>query len=260
MNALLTDTWGDHSVSTEDRLQCQLENLQIVIMRDQQQWMLAHRYTEEESDNLSVSEAETPEDWPQDSWSRFVFAATTGKLEIRPALPDRSIVSRPISPFSLQPEETTEIFITTPLWAQIRVHDSATLLKELPTIPLSDTWFGPSTMSGELCYAMATRARLSLNERQRLAYRAITQVNLNNQTDAPLVVERINLPAPYLTLYRDAAGDYLTESIALMKTKDGLEDSASTSNSAIEQLEIISGPRKVAKSDLVSNVFATLFG
>lgn len=245
-------TWGTTELSTGNTLRCRFGSLQLAVKRDAQQWQLAYRHGEEAG-------APQDEEWTPESWLRFVFASTSGNLELRPALPDRSVVSRPTSPFYLQPMEQATIFITTPLWIQLRVHDSAMLLQEIASQRISDTWLGANTISGELCYATETRARLTLEESPALPHKAITEVRLENQSDEPLLIERINLPAPFLTLYRDAAGDFRTESISVIRTQDGLLKNTGADGVPTDQLEVVSQPRQVIKSDLIADIFTTLF-
>lgn len=253
-NSIPACTWGTSELSTGDTLQCRFGSLQITVKRDTQQWQMAYRHVEE-----TETAQDSNEEWSPESWLRFVFASTSGNLELRPALPDRSVVSRPTSPFHLPPLEQATIFITTPLWVQLRVHDSAMLLQEIASQRISDTWFGTSTMSGELCYATETRARLTLEESPAIPHKAITEVRLENQSDEPLLIERINLPAPFLTLYRDAAGDFRTESISVIRTQDGLLNNTGADGVPTDQLEVVSQPRQIIKSDLIADIFTTLF-
>ena len=53
------------------------------------------------------------------------------------------------------------IYVSTPLWVRVDVHDPPQFLQEIPVIRPSDTWFGPSTREGELGYAGRTHGRLN---------------------------------------------------------------------------------------------------
>ncbi len=232
-------------------------NLLLAVKREPKQWLVAHKYNEEpDYDALN----EEWEEWPEESsWTRYVFSSTSENLELKPALPNRSVVSRPKNAFYLQPMEQAAIFISTPLWVQLYVHDNGTKLKEIATQRISDTWFGPNTLSGELCYATETHARISLEELIVLPHKAITEVQLENQASSPLLIERINLPAPFLKLYRDITGDFRTESISVKRTEDGVINNTQASSIDTEHMELIFEPRKSIKSDLVGDILNTLF-
>lgn len=246
--------WVKQSIPAGGTTLYRMGKLLLAIKREPKQWLVAHKYIEEfEDETLS-------EEWPQDSsWTRHVFSATHDTLELRPALPDRSVVSRPKNAFYLQPMEQASIFISTPLWVQLYVHGDETKLSEVSTQRLSDTWFGPNTLSGELCYATETHARIALEELSILPHKAITEVRLENQTSSPLLVERINLPAPFLKLYRDVTGDFRTESLSVKRTEDGVMNDTQTSSLDTEHMELISEPRKSIKSDLLGDILDTLF-
>lgn len=89
--------------------------------------------------------------------SRHIINNNAVTLDVKPSLADRTVVCRPKSPITIVPGASVVIYLSTPLWLTIGVkHEQYTLLKEVATQRLSDTWFGASTMQGELCYASQT--------------------------------------------------------------------------------------------------------
>lgn len=131
------------------------------------------------------------------------FLLRSGNLPIRlsPLLADRPVVTRPLTSTELLPGENATLLVSTVLWARIEIGTQT--LAELPTLRPSDTWFGPNTREGELCYASQTRARLHMNNVQVSAFRAVTPVSIRNDGEDNLKLERINVPVPHLTLYCD---------------------------------------------------------
>jgi len=132
---------------------------------------------------------------------RFLLRSGEDDIRISPQLADRPVVTRPLTSTELLPRESATLLVSTVLWARIGI--GARPLAELPTLRPSDTWFGPNTIRGELCYASQTRARLHMNNVQVSAFRAVTPITIRNDGDDNLKLERINVPVPHLTLYCD---------------------------------------------------------
>ncbi|TQV78795.1 hypothetical protein FKG94_12295 [Exilibacterium tricleocarpae] len=149
--------------------------------------------------------------------SRLVTSTTDGKLSTRLRLADRPIVSRPTDVLEVLPDNTAVIYISTTLWISIWVAEQQ--LVELPAAQLSDTWFGPNTYEGEVCYASTTRARLDAALLEPVPFKAVTPVMIHNKSDVKLVLERVNLPVPFLTLYV-VNGEYWTSPVRVTVEAD----------------------------------------
>jgi hypothetical protein len=152
--------------------------------------------------------------------SRFVIRKTSDKLTVLPALADRSIVSRPYTPFSVPTGENATIFLSTPLWVSFSYGRPLRKLYEFPLQRPSDTWFGNSTIEGEICYASRTYGRLNLENLTGHLYRAITQVQIQNKSNTPLLIERINVPVPFLSLFYAKDNLLWTETVSLVHNRE----------------------------------------
>jgi hypothetical protein len=152
---------------------------------------------------------------------RFGFRKASGQLELRPALADRPVVVNPEIPFALPAGEETSLYVSVSLWLQIHTGNPASLLLEEPVFRPSDTWFGPSTMEGELCYAGRTGARLNLENLTVRPQRAICAVRIRNRAATLLPLQRLKLPAPNLSLFTSAEGHLWTEALTLDRDQDG---------------------------------------
>ena len=213
--------WGIFKFDLQQSRQFQIGPLSLNIMRLNGEWVISHDYTSEVEDNNSLKDARLSEKISTDS-SRYILSDTSGQLTITPLLADRQIISRPITPFNLAAGEEVILYISSPLWIDIYIGESQIKkLKSFPSQILSDTWFGPSTLEGELCYAANTHCRMSTNELHYRPHRAITPVLIKNQADTTLFVERINLPAPLLQLYSSANNQLWTPKVTLVREKDG---------------------------------------
>ena len=75
------------------------------------------------------------------------------------------------------------------------------VLKEEPTVVLSNTWFG-DPMGGELCYALRTSARRSFDTLRKRPNRAICSVLIKNAFSTPLDFQRLCIKEGFETTRR----------------------------------------------------------
>lgn len=163
--------------------------------------------------------------------ARFSFAETPDTVTVTPALADRPVVVRPESHLSLPPGERVTLYVGAPVWMALKVEvrrarrgrkeTAPVVLTEMPTFRPSDTWFGPSTREGELCYAIRTAARLEVAELPLRPHRAVTPVTVENQGTATLQIDRIAVPMPFLALYADRHGRLWSDAVTWTRQADG---------------------------------------
>jgi len=219
--------WGEFSFSDGQALGWRIGPLNIHIQRLTREWRLDYQRCDA-ADNGAVNvERARPVDptMKSDVQNRFVFRRTTASLWLMPSLADRSVVARPVSPFYVPPGEETVLFVSSPLWVQVSANYNRQLLESVPIVRPSDTWFGPSTREGELCYASTTHCRLTLEELPIRPHRAVTPVQIINRATESLLIERINLPVIYLSLYSAEPGQLWTDMVTI--TREALDENAS---------------------------------
>lgn len=216
--------WGDFRLDNEQSRLWNIGPLTLIVRCMRGEWQIGHQRADDIVDSKGVWETMDTERLPEslDNNSRYVFRETTGRLNITPLLADRPIISRPYTPFYLTAGEEITVYVSSPLWIQLAVGPSPTkALEQIAIQRPSDTWFGPSTREGELCYATTTHCRLNLEDVPQRPHRAITPVFICNQADTTLAVERLNLPAPLLPLYVSSGGQPWTPKVTLIREKDG---------------------------------------
>ncbi len=144
---------------------------------------------------------------PDPEWSRWALPGDMGGVEITPALPDRALVVTPEQPFHLLPGAKARVFARVPVWVQIRLAaegqapGSGPLLVEVPSVVLSDTWWGTTT-EGELAYWLPTSARLLIDPARHRPYMAVCTLQMQNRSTAPLPVDRLAIRAIHLSLFQ----------------------------------------------------------
>ena len=190
---------------------------------------------------------------------RYVFEKTDERVYLTPRLADRPVVMRPLTPLTVAPGAEAEIYVSSPVLVQVAVGPERVVLEESFAQQPSDTWFGQSTIAGELCYASRTRARLHPDELPPTNDRAMTAVRISNRGDDPLRIERLALRAPHLDLFATASGSLWTEDIALDRA----------GGDRLTRLTRIAGaPRHAGTAELLSaarepterNIFVRAFG
>ncbi len=262
-----TDTtrpwWGDYEAEVGETSGWEIGPLHFWLQRDANEWKLAHQW--DDDDERADWQLTRPASWPEDEMptERFAASGTREPVSLRPLPADRSVVARPRSPFQVLPGQRTRIFLSSPLWVEIRVGPDATPLRELPAKRLSDTWFGPTTRVGELSYALKTSARTDLDGMPRAAYRFLTPVVIENRASDALVVERLNLPVPFLAIY-DGTGDTAwSEEVALVRTESGDVAELDIHEGPPEEAAgaaRLSEPRQVAAKGHLFRAFGSLLG
>lgn len=146
--------------------------------------------------------AETSNDVPDADWIRW--AVPTGRdIALRPALPDRPIVVSPEQPFHLPPAGRARVFVRVPLFVRVELPSDkgpSQLLEELPSMVLSDTWWGTVT-EGEVGYWIGTHARREVSPALHEPHLAICPFVLVNDSAQALPVDRFAVRVAYLTLF-----------------------------------------------------------
>jgi hypothetical protein len=213
-----------------------LGSLVIHLHRGLDQWTLSSEWGEEGDEPIRASRTLDEGGLRAEQYARYVLHSPGGELAFRPALADRSVVVRPRQPVFVLPEQQITLYISTPVWIRVEAGEPPRLLQEVPVMRLSDTWFGPSTREGELCYSARTHARHKLEELPLRPHRAVTPVRIHNRADTQLPIDKLSLPVPLLSLFGGAGCSLWTEGVNLTRTAD----------SALASMKIDPGPPRDA--------------
>lgn len=151
---------------------------------------------------------------------RFGLTKTDAELELRPEAGDRPLIVNPEQPFVLPGREEITLYISVPVWVTVSVGKPRRVLDSLASHRLSDTWFGPTTISGELCYASRTRARVNRDNLPLPHHRAVTTVRVQNHSQDALPVTNLKVPMPFLALYATKDHRLWTNEIRLVREED----------------------------------------
>lgn len=195
-----------------------------------------------------------------ESWTqvrRIGGAPRDGTLVVLPRTADRPIVSLPADPFVVPQHATLVLFVSTPLWVEVRFEDAAVF--DVPTLRPVDTWVGPTTGPGEAAYANRTQCRQELDEIPLRPYRALTPVEVRNRSASPRPLERLRLAVPFLSLFSTDEGRLWTERIEL-SIEDDRTDSRIAAGAPAEArgAVLVSAPRLATPSGGLGRILANI--
>ncbi len=258
--------WGEYVIPYGKTGCWHVGPLSLWIQRLEGEWRLAYRDgpdpldtslgVELPCDDLDLSGLE--------NYTRFVFGSSSERLRLSVMLADRPVVTRPENPLYVPPDEEVTVYVSSPLWIHIETENPAKTLLEIPIYRPSDTWFGPNTLEGELCYSSKTFHRVQLDQVPVRPHRATTAVLVQNHAGTMLSMDRMQVPVPHLALYQSQNGRLWTDDVIFTRT--GTDDFASLRTRAKggrrmrEKAVRIAEPRKKPGENIVVRAFSSLFG
>ncbi|MFL0799497.1 MAG: hypothetical protein K6L80_03530 [Agarilytica sp.] len=257
--------WGDFHFNEEETKEWVLGDRRFVIHRSSGEWKTWNIETPEESGEYVFkhsalqASAELPD---HTTLGRYLQHETSEQISVRPMMADRSMVIRPSVPLQILAEERICLYISTPLWFNVKTCPNDVTIMDVPFWRPSDSWFGPSTMSGEFCYAKYTDARVNITQLEQRPHRAITPIHVINKRNEALIVERLSIPVPLLHLFSDDKHHLWTEEITLTRESDG--DMAKLQLDKVapphaSNPTLVSKPRTESEKNIVFRTLNSLF-
>lgn len=221
-----------------------------------------------ERDELWLGSAPTPgavapaRALPESAWTRWALPQDAPHaVHLAPTLPDRLLVVKPQPVFRLAPGADVRVYVRVPVWVQIRLGDGGgPLVAEVPTVLMSDTWWGDME-SGSLGYWLDTTARRTLSSELLEPHLAVCTMELTNQAREPLPVEKIALRVVHLSVFGSPEGLWCEE----VRVRYSGDDESSLEMTGLPPREaegagLLSAPRVPADRGLRARTFAALKG
>lgn len=196
---------------------------------------------------------------------RFSLPGGPAEFSVGPMLADRDVVVSPEELISILPGRRVTLYISSPLWFRVALEaDTRVPLVEAPTYRPSDTWFGPNTRQGELCYWSRVRARLSRENLPLRPHRAATALVVDNRASTPFPIDRLRLPLPLLSLFATPEGRIWTDTVTVTRKADGTSLDIDTTGPPDEpDATRLEGPRRKVERHVftrLEGLFAPLGG
>lgn len=259
--------WGRHSIEPNRTDFWELGPLKVWLQSLPHQWRITWKSSGNWLDSrVRIVPGSSGEKPPDDSQRvNCAFGAHPRQdIIFAPALPDRALVSRLETPLHILPNETLSLYVLSPLNLKMEMADAHKLIHEIPTYRMSDTWFGPMSPDGELCYASTVPAYLDLQEVPLRLHCAISAVQVRNLGADPLFVDRIKVPLTRLSLFYSPRTGFWTDAFTLER-REGQEMAELRLNRQAppeaSPSQIVSGPRNPAIESVnpVVRSFGALF-
>jgi len=256
--------WGDFQLPVNESLCWMIGAFSLHITHREKEWLICHQKASDTISDEDVWQIEKNcELSPQDGdVQRHVFSNTEAQFAVYPKLADRPVIVKTAKPLHIQTKQQVDIYVSTPLWFAVSVHKARIDLQEVPIVRPSDTWFGSSTLSGELCYASTTQGRLYLSDLPQRPHRAISPVRIKNQAEKPLLLTQFSLPTPYLSLFDTGQGGLWTEAVTLLNDDDTDMAKVSFADSPLaphSKAKKVTKAREKKDRNMLLNTFSTLF-
>jgi len=249
--------WRPTAIPPRRCMAAQAGPLRLWILRaDDRDWHVCARQ-QEETASEPLREADPPDDA---AWSRFAAPADAATVRLTPALPDQAVVIRPAIPIEVLPGGTAEIFVSIPCWVRVELAgDTPLTLCERPSQPLSKTWFGENTQTGEICFSIRTRARRTPEEITDTDGRIICPVTIRNASNEKLPFSRLCIRTPYMGVYGTPDGALWANQTTLVHRAARHENELNFSDSAPAQAaraELLCSPRASAPAHALRGLFS----
>lgn len=262
MHKNTTKWWGTFDIAENQQRFWEIGPLLLGIERQKHEWRIASNSSDDSGKSDIMVAAEECPGFAKENleFRRFIFQRTDSKITLTPIIADRSQVSHAEIPFYLSPDQHVTIYVSSPLWVRIETGKTKAILEDIPTLRQSDTWHGPNTREGELCYSSQTFCRTDLEDLPVRANRILTPVKIYNHAKYSLLIEQLSIPLPYLSVFIDANGYFWTEEIIVKNEPDhshSIQQSTGAPSIAPNST-LISEPRMPLKSHNFINLFYSL--
>lgn len=251
--------WRQYTFAPNEAESARFGPLTLRFRRDRDESWIA--WARDDSAEADSQPAELTEEPAEPEWQRWVARERDGPLAIKPALPDRTLVVAPEARFHLMPRATARIYIRVPLVAQVVLPESAeTPLLEIPTIVMSNTWWG-DFVDGELCYWLPTTARRALKpEHLQRPHLVACPIEIENASEEVLHVEKTALRAEHLSVFAADGQLWADEThVRFSGHEDGSEiDTSGRPPPEAPSAELIAQPRTPLDRGFRARSFAKL--
>ena len=215
--------WGSYEIEAGQSRFWRVGNIVICVDRFSNEWYIASSQVDslEDLPEADKDSAATKLNIPHDklNFKTFTFR-TQAQLSLTPVLPDRPLASTLERPLYIPGDEEILLYVSSPVWVRVETGNANIILDEIPTFILSDTWLSTNTIEGQLCYAGYTHCSAHLKTLPSGPDRIISPLFIRNYSKKLLLLTKLTVPLPYLSVYSDADNFLWTEQLYLYREGD----------------------------------------
>ena len=244
-----TKWWGPQA-QTDKPFQKRIGTLDLEVQPTEQEWIISWRHH-----GTPVSARQLNQ-----QLLRVIKPGSGKPLNLAAALPDRDVVARFDPLLKIMGQGEVALFISMPVW--VKIEAGADAASSIPTLRMSDTWFGPMSAAGELAYALPYPPMTEIDG-DRGPHVAWTVIYIRNRADQVLTLDRLKIPAPRLTLFTSQDGRLWT-SCLFAERRDGESDATvridHQAPESVGPCQMLAQPAQTHSDNFVTmRVFNTLF-
>ncbi len=243
------ELWGEFDLREAAEKVWDIVSMKIRYKLAENELWISHSYSKSEATWSSSEQLE---------WSRWAIEKQNKKIQFTPIFPDRPVVIKPENNMRLAYSGRTRIYVRVPLWIRIELINSSSInILELPTVVLSNTWFGTVT-AGELCYWISTGARQQIAEDHSRPYLGICPIQLINKSNQDVIVEKLCLRVDGLSLFNHNGQIWSDETRVTYRGATDISEIEFSGKAPKEakNATLISKPRKQAKKGIKAKFFS----
>jgi hypothetical protein len=184
--------------NVNDVRQFNINKLEFYLKYTGNVWDLSYRYLDE----YREYEIKTIEDFPVFNTEKWVFEKEYARIIIKPALPDKPVLTDFRNPTSVLPGESINLYEQILSFVDIMLisDQKEVSIKRLPTIPTLLTWLG-DPMDGETCYHDESEAVFN---KQLIDYQhgaIICPIHIDNKSDRVYDLKQMVIRTEFLSIY-----------------------------------------------------------
>lgn len=194
----------------------------LFIQRQQHGWQLykitrSHPFCSLSSDLLITHDVTVPSHAEEiQSWNSGEQEST---LRLIPCMTDKNLVLSLAQPIVIPAGRRPRFFVSLPLMYQVYIGNAKHPFYEFPIEQLPLNWFGSNTRKGELCYQFHSALLQDEDALPKVPHRAMLELRVCNRDGEHLHIDKLNVPAQYLPVYRVDGQHYWTTSLTITNEK-----------------------------------------
>jgi len=198
--------WTEYTLEDRVTYFWQIGLRRLWVMHREDEWLVASELLEDEPEEQIIY-FETREKPEELTWQRILCKTDSPRMRLVPMTPDKPVVVGSEYPVTIMPKNQGMFYLFFRSWIALQVGEGfKTTLLEIPSIQLSNSWFGdPDT--GIACYALKTSARRSVQEEKIPGFKIICPIQIVNHSPESLDFEKICVHVEHLKIYSN--GDQL---------------------------------------------------
>lgn len=253
-------------LSLGEAISIQTHNETLYIQRQSHQWQLSRVPLQHPhcllSSELSLNrDVSVPSD--AEMLQRWTSGEQASSLRIVPAMAEKNLVTQFGQPMMIPVGSRPSFYVSLPLQYQLYIGNGKHPFYEFFIEKLPLTWFGSNTRRGELCYQFATEITPDPDIHLQVPHRVVLELRLCNRDSEHLLIDKMNLPAQHLPVYRVDTKSFWTTSLTI--TNEKLTDELSLHYSKTvpcrhDLLQLISEPRVRSEARTILRALEAIIG